>query len=92
MILLFQTLLLIFISFQDLNEYIYYIDDSQLIKRDIISEEIEVIDFNNPDMINLNDYELMVKESGIFFISNDSGIVYKIKDDFLTRIDKSLDN
>ena len=92
MILLFQTLLVIFISFQDLNEYIYYIDDSQLIKRDIISEEIEVIDFNNPDMINLNDYELMVKESGIFFISNDSGIVYKIKDDFLTRIDKSLDN
>ena len=63
MILLFQTLLVIFISFQDLNEYIYYIDDSQLIKRDIISEEIEVIDFNNPDMINLNDYELMVKLS-----------------------------
>ena len=92
MILLFQTLLLIFISFQDLNEYIYYIDDSQLIKRNIISEEIEVIDFNNPDMINLNDYELMVKKSGIFFISNNSGIVYKIKDDSLTRIDKSLDN
>ena len=79
MILLFQTLLLIFISFQDLNEYIYYIDDSQLIKRNIISEEIEVIDFNNPDMINLNDYELMVKKSGIFFISNNSGIVNKIK-------------
>jgi hypothetical protein len=43
-------------------------------------------------MINLNDYELMVKKSGIFFISNNSGIVYKIKDDSLTRIDKSLDN
>ena len=45
MILFLQTILLTLISFQNLNEHVYYIDDLQLIKRNINSEKIEVIDF-----------------------------------------------
>ena len=92
MILFFQTILLTLISFQNLNEHVYYIDDLQLIKRNINSEKIEVIDFDNPDLINLDNYELMVKESGLFFISKESGLVYKIENSSLKRVDKSLDN
>ena len=92
MILFLQTILLTLISFQNLNEHVYYIDDLQLIKRNINSEKIEVIDFDNPDLINLDNYELMVKESGLFFISRVGGIVYKIENSSLERIDKSLDN
>ena len=68
------------------------------LKEDVIavngktSEKIEVIDFDNPDLINLDNYELMVKESGLFFISRVGGIVYKIENSSLERIDKSLDN
>ena len=92
MILFLQTILLTLISFQNLNEYVYYIDDLQLIKRNINSEKIEVIDFDNPDLINLDNYELMVKESGLFFISKAGGLVYKIENSSLKRVDKSLDN
>ena len=85
MILFLQTILLTLISFQNLNEHVYYIDDLQLIKRNINSEKIEVIDFDNPDLINLDNYELMVKESGLFFISRESGLVYKIENSSLVK-------
>ena len=92
MILIFQTLLLSLISYQNINDYVYYLDDSQLIKRNIYSEIIEVIDFDNPDVIDLNKYQLIVKQNGFFFINDESGLVYKMINNSLSRIDKSLDN
>ena len=92
MILFFQTVLLSLISYQNINDYVFYLDDSQLIKRNIYSEIIEVIDFDNPDLIDLNKYQLIVKQNGFFFINDESGLVYKMINNSLSRIDKSLDN
>ncbi len=92
MILFFQTVFISLISFLNPHEHVYYIDNSQLIRRNINTENIEVLDFKNPDMISLDNYELMVKNSDIFFISRNSVIVYKLENNSLTRIDKSLDN
>ncbi|MBT7738986.1 MAG: hypothetical protein HN721_00345 [Cryomorphaceae bacterium] len=74
------------------NEYRYTVEDYTIKKENLISSEIEVIPFQNIDEINLNSYELLVKNEEYFFINKASGIVYKIQDSSLNRIDNSLDN
>jgi len=74
------------------NEYRYTVEDYTIKKENLISSEIEVIPFQNIDKINLNSYELLVKNEEYFFINKASGIVYKIQDSSLNRIDNSLDN
>ena len=92
MILFFHTIILSLISCQNINEYVYYIENSQIIKTNINSGNVEIIEFDNPDIISLDKYEMIVKESGYFLINDASGIVYKMENNSLTRIDKSLDN
>ena len=91
MILFFHTIILSLISYQNINEYVYYIENSQIIKTNINSGNVEIIEFDNPDIISLDKYEMIVKESGYFLINDASGIVYKMENNSLTRIDKSLD-
>ncbi|MDG2475952.1 MAG: hypothetical protein P8M27_03105 [Flavobacteriaceae bacterium] len=74
------------------NEYRYTVEDYTIKKENLISSEIEVIPFQNIDKINLNLYELIVKNKEYYFINNASGLVYKVQDNDLRRVDNSLDN
>jgi hypothetical protein len=73
-------------------EFRYTLEDYQIIKENLNTSEIEIISFKNIDNINLNSYELLVKNKEYFFINKASGLVYKIQDSSLNRIDNSLDN
>ena len=73
-------------------EFGYTLEDYKIIKENLNTSEIEIISFKNIDNINLNSYELLVKNEEYFFINKASGLVYKIQDSSLNRIDNSLDN
>ena len=73
-------------------EFRYTVEDNNIKKENLNSFEIEVISFENIDKINLDLYELIVKKEEYYFINNASGLVYKIQDNNLTRVDNSLDN
>ena len=74
------------------DEYRYTVEDFNIKKENLNSLEIEVIPFQNIDKINLDLYELIVKNKEYYFINNASGLVYKVQDDNLRRVDNSLDN
>jgi len=74
------------------DEYRYTVEDFNIKKENLNSLEIEVIPFQNIDKINLDLYELIVKNKEYFFINDASGLVYKVQDDNLRRVDNSLDN
>jgi len=74
------------------SEFRYTLDDNNIIKENFNSSEIEVIPFQNIDNINLDLYELIVKNKEYYFLNNASGLVYKIEKGILNRIDNSLDN
>ena len=74
------------------NEYRYTVEDYTIKKENLNSLEIEVIPFQNIDKINLDLYELIVKKKEYFFINDASGLVYKVQDNDLRRVDNSLDN
>tara|TARA_B100001063_G_scaffold103570_1_gene96636 strand:- start:2490 stop:3809 length:1320 start_codon:yes stop_codon:yes gene_type:complete len=74
------------------NEYKYTVEDYNIKKENLISLELEVIPFQNIDKINLDLYELIVKNKEYYFVNNASGLVYKVQDDNLRRVDNSLDN
>ena len=74
------------------NEYRYTVEDYNIKKENLNSLEIEIIPFQNIDKINLDIYELIVKNKEYYFVNNVSGLVYKIQDDNLRRVDNSLDN
>jgi hypothetical protein len=74
------------------NEYRYTVEDYNIKKENLNSLEIEAIPFQNIDKINLDLYELIVKNKEYYFVNNASGLVYKILDDNLRRVDNSLDN
>ena len=74
------------------NEYRYTVDDYSIKKENLNSLEIEVIPFQNIDKINLDLYELIIKKEEYYFINNASGLVYKVQDNDLRRVDNSLDN
>ena len=74
------------------NEYRYTVEDYTIKKENLNSLEIEVIPFQNIDKINLDLYELIIKKEEYYFINNASGLVYKVQDNDLRRVDNSLDN
>lgn len=74
------------------DEYRYTVEDFNIKKENLNSLEIEVIPFQNIDKINLDLYELIVKNKEYFFINDASGLVYKVQDNDLRRVDNSLDN
>ena len=74
------------------DEYRYTVEDFNIKKENLNSLEIEVIPFQNIDKINLDLYELIVKKKEYFFINDASGLVYKVQDNDLRRVDNSLDN
>lgn len=74
------------------DEYRYTVEDFNIKKENLNSLKIEVIPFQNIDKINLDLYELIVKNKEYYFINNASGLVYKVQDDNLRRVDNSLDN
>ena len=74
------------------DEYRYTVEDYTIKKENLNSLEIEVIPFQNIDKINLDLYELIVKKKEYFFINDASGLVYKVQDNDLRRVDNSLDN
>ena len=74
------------------SEFRYTLDDNNIKKENFNSSEIEVIPFQNIDNINLDLYELIVKNKEYYFLNNASGLVYKIEKGILNRIDNSLDN
>ena len=74
------------------DEYRYTVEDFNIKKENLNSLEIEVIPFQNIDKINLDLYELIVKNKKYFFINDASGLVYKVQDNDLRRVDNSLDN
>ena len=74
------------------DKYRYTVEDFNIKKENLNSLEIEVIPFQNIDKINLDLYELIVKNKEYFFINDASGLVYKVQDNDLRRVDNSLDN
>jgi hypothetical protein len=74
------------------DEYRYTVEDFNIKKENLNSLEIEVIPFQNIDKINLDLYDLIVKNKEYFFINDASGLVYKVQDNDLRRVDNSLDN
>ena len=74
------------------DEYRYTVEDYTIKKENLNSLEIEVIPFQNIDKINLDLYELIIKKEEYYFINNASGLVYKVQDNDLRRVDNSLDN
>ena len=92
MILSLKVLFLsVFIQLSNI-EFRYTVEDNNIKKENLNSFEIEVISFENIDKINLDLYELIVKKEEYYFINNASGLVYKIQDNNLTRVDNSVDN
>ena len=73
-------------------EFRYTVEENNIKKENLNSLETELIPFQNIDGINLDSYELVVKNKEYYFINNASGLVYKVQDDDLTRVDNSIDN
>jgi len=92
MILYLRVIFLsVFIQLSNI-EFRYTFDDNNIKKENLNSLEIELIPFQNIDEINLDLYELIVKNKEYYFINNASGLVYKVQDNDLRRVDKSIDN
>lgn len=92
MILSVKVLLITVLIQLSNNEYRYTLKDDNILKENLSSLDIEVVKFQNNDNIDLDMYELVVKNKEYYFINILSGLVYKIKNNILDRIDNSQDN